>query len=146
VHVFVTLAVATVQPQPKIGNVWRCGVFDGENQKPGSAQRPGGSSTEWPQVTKINEGVGRDDDVEGLTLIAKKLGELCLGQVGVNVFASNVFEHSARQVNADEPRRVRAKHRPAQARAAAGVEYDEPAIWDETGVGQCVRDECGRTV
>ena len=61
---------------------------------------------EWPQVAEIHEGVGRDDDVEGLTLCSEELGELGLDQVGVDLLAPGVVKHSAGQVDADQARCV----------------------------------------
>ena len=101
---------------------------------------------ERPQVAEVHEGVGRDDDVEGLTLCSEVFGQLGLHQLGVDLLAPGVVKHPGRQVDADQARRVRPQQWSAQPCTAPGVQHREPAVGRQSGVCDSVLDECRRPV
>ena len=115
-------------------------------RSPDARSAPAAAAQERPQVAEVHEGVGRDDDVEGLTLFSEEFGQLGLHQLGVDLLAPGVVEHPGRQVDADQARRIRPQQWSAQPCAAPGVQHREPAVAEAGRRLRSGLDECRRPV
>jgi hypothetical protein len=99
------------------------GFLDRENQSPARPKRGGGRLGHIVERSKIDEGVSRDYHVEAPGRTPQVLGQFALDQFVVDATRAGLRHHLGRQIDTDQPSRVRSHQRTAQTGAAPGIEH-----------------------